>query len=110
MALKGTLYIERIKDIIGELMASCQKGMKYELYSQIFPVISLMIQLWVSLIIRHFMELFLMIYGIITVILLEGWAKILLIIIIYHLIIIAKVTTKCKGKYDKKKSLILSPT
>ena len=31
MDLKGTLYIERIKDIIGELMASCQKGMKYQI-------------------------------------------------------------------------------
>ena len=30
MAIKGVLTIERIKDIVGEIMSSCQKKMKYE--------------------------------------------------------------------------------
>jgi hypothetical protein len=29
--LKGTLTIERIKDIIGEIMTSCEGRMKYEI-------------------------------------------------------------------------------
>jgi len=32
---KSMLYIERIKDIVGELMASCQKGMKYQILETI---------------------------------------------------------------------------
>ena len=31
MGIKGMLYIERIKDIVGEIMASCAGKMKYEI-------------------------------------------------------------------------------
>lgn len=35
MAIKGVLTIERIKDIVGEIMSSCQKKMKYEILETI---------------------------------------------------------------------------
>lgn len=35
MNIKGVLTIERIKDIVGEIMNSCQKKMKYEILETI---------------------------------------------------------------------------
>lgn len=35
MNVKGVLTIERIKDIVGEIMSSCQKKMKYEILETI---------------------------------------------------------------------------
>ena len=35
MSIKGVLTIERIKDIVGEIMSSCQKKMKYEILEAI---------------------------------------------------------------------------
>lgn len=35
MSIKGVLTIERIKDIVGEIMSSCQKKMKYEILETI---------------------------------------------------------------------------
>ena len=32
---KGTLTIERIKDIVGEIMSTCEKKMKYEILEYI---------------------------------------------------------------------------
>lgn len=35
MEVKGVLYIEKIKDIVGEIMGSCQKQLKYEILEYI---------------------------------------------------------------------------
>jgi hypothetical protein len=35
MSLKGVLAIERIKDIVGEIMNTCAKSMRYEILSKI---------------------------------------------------------------------------
>jgi len=35
MSRKGVLTIERIKDIVGEIMCTCEKKMKYEIIEQI---------------------------------------------------------------------------
>ena len=35
MSIKGVLTIERIKDIVGEIMNSCKKKMKYEILEKI---------------------------------------------------------------------------
>lgn len=35
MSIKGVLSIERIKDIVGEIMSACQKKMKYEILATI---------------------------------------------------------------------------
>ena len=35
MGIKGVLAIERIKDIVGEVMSCCQKKMKYDILENI---------------------------------------------------------------------------
>mmetsp|Transcript_483 Transcript_483/g.484 ORF Transcript_483/g.484 Transcript_483/m.484 type:complete len:85 (+) Transcript_483:674-928(+) len=35
MSIKGVLAIERVKDIVGEIMSSCQKHMKYHILEYI---------------------------------------------------------------------------
>lgn len=35
MDVKSVLYIEKIKDIVGEIMGSCQKQLKYEILEYI---------------------------------------------------------------------------
>jgi hypothetical protein len=35
MSLKGVLAIERIKDIVGEIMNTCSKTMRYEILQKI---------------------------------------------------------------------------
>lgn len=35
MNRKGVLTIERIKDIVGEIMCTCEKKMKYDILEQI---------------------------------------------------------------------------